>query len=317
MAPDGVQFAAGVPTNGVVFGQFNSRSSSGVGSLRLGDGQLTTIAPYRANTSGLYAIAVELPWVVWTQGESNTNFNDWTVRAWDQRTGIVAQLATSQRSDGSFVSGQPPTPAIVNGMAAWAQPVASPGAPIDNELRVRTLATGREVMLAHGTVSSPVFALDRLIWGRKSADGTFSFEAADPATMQLTALPSGLSEPGAIGSLAGSPTRLAWSSDALQEATVYDRGTNRRTVYRSPDINHYMQFLQLSAHYLLSYGGVTSTVIDLDTAGGFDVHGTVSGSDQTLVIEEPSRPASGKGDFVASRLTTFPTAALPPIPRCG
>lgn len=317
MAPDGVRFAAGVAASGVVFGQFNSRSSSGVGSLRLGDGQLTTIATYGPNASGLYAIAVELPWVVWTQGESNTNFNDWTVRAWDQRTGIVAQLSTSHRSDGSFVSGQPPTPAVVNGMAAWAQSVASPGAPIDNELRVRTLATGREIVLAHGTVSSPVFALGRLIWGRKSADGKFSFEAADPATMQLAVLPSGLSEPGPIGSLAGSPTRLAWSSDALQEATVYDQATNRRTVYRSPDINHYMQFLQLSAHYLLSYGGVTATVIDLDTAHSFDVNGTVSGSEQTLVIEEPSRPANGKGDFVASRLTAFPTAALPPIPRCG
>lgn len=313
--PEGVRFGPGAQAGDLVFGQFNSREASGIGFVRMSDGELSTIATYGPDTGGLYAMAAEWPWVVWTQGESKTNISNWTLRAWNQETGLLSQVATSSRADGSFVSGQPPIPVLLHGRLVWSQPLARSAVVPDAELRARDLVTGSQTVVATGVISSPVVALGRLIWAR-SVNGAFSLEAADQTTLERTALPSGLASPGAIAALAGSPTMLAWSTDVLQEVSVYDAATSRRVIYRSPDINHYLQFPQLAGHFVVAYGGVTSTVIDLETAAAFDVRGTVVGSSTSILIEEPSRPPSQKGEFVASRLTSIASDSAPAITGC-
>lgn len=82
-----------------------------------------------------------------------------------------------------------------------------------------------------------------------------------------------------------------------------------------PDIRHYLQFLQLAGRYLVWDSGMPSSVLDLETGGAFDVQGSLAGSEEMIVKEEPVGPAP-KGEFVASRVSSISLSAATAIPSC-
>lgn len=314
--PDGIRFGVGDPAaDGSYFGQYNSSQESGIGRVSAAAG-LLKIVRYPPKWGGLLGMAVDLPWVAWTQGESDTNAFDWTLQVWNAATDSVTAVATSHLPDGTFVFGQQPLPVLRGSMLSWAQPRPPSGTTNEAEVRVVELTTGRVTVLSSGRVSNPVFAGELLVWARRDEAGRYSFEAADAATLQRAALPAALAEPGSIMYLAGSRDLLAWSAEGLLQLAVWRIGSNQRREYTAPDIKHYFQFLGLADHFLFWYGGITSSILDLDTAAGFDVAGSVGGSDQFIAVERPTKPAA-KGEFVASQLARVATADAPPVPRCS
>ena len=316
LSPEGVRFGlASAASDGTVFGQYGSSQGSGIGSIGR-DGALTKLSQYETNVSGLNTLGADAAWVVWSQGDSATNMSDWSVRAFNQRTAATITLATSHLPDGTLLFGQQPLPVVRGVLAAWAQPQPLRGSVNESEVRVVDLTSGQVTVLTSGRVSSPVFAGPLLVWARRDQDGSrYSLEAVDPDTLKPVALPAPLSDPGSIVYLAGSSQHLAWSAEGLQQLTVWTFGSGQLRRYSAPDIKHYFQFLQLAGPYVLWYGGITSTVLDLDSNAGFDVGGTVAGSDQWLALEEPASPVA-KGEFASSRIARLSTATAPPI-RCG
>jgi hypothetical protein len=292
-------------------------SESGIGALDLSTGRLSKISPYARGVSGMGWMSVDLPWIVWEQGNSQTDPSDWSVLAWDRDTGERVTVATSRAPDGTNVFGQPPFPLVRGGVVTWAQPLPRRADYNEAEIRVFDLAKRTSTTLASGRVSSPVFAGPYMLWGTRTTDGKYAFSAVDADTLRAADLPARLRDPGPILYLAGSAKYLAWTSEDALAATVWTVGSGQYREYRAPDIRHLLQFPQLAGHYLMSYGGISSTVIDLDTGAGFDVAGSVAGSDDLIVKEESSRPGAGKGEIVASRLSSASLGTLPGIATCS
>ena len=98
LLPSGMRFGLGAPTLGgqIAFGQFDTGTESGIGSLDLGTGRFTRIVTWNAQASGMGWMAVDLPWVVWEQGNSQANLSDWSVDAWNRDTGARSTIATSR-----------------------------------------------------------------------------------------------------------------------------------------------------------------------------------------------------------------------------
>ena len=312
---DGVAFGLGLPGDGgVVIGQYNSAAESGIGQLSV-DG-LTKIVQYGPDVSGLAAMAMARSWVAWTQGESATNMSNWTLRVWNRDTRTSTTVASSRQPDGSFVAGQQPIPVVRDGLLAWAQPTGRTAGVNESEVRVLDLASGRVSTVASGRVSNPVFAGSWLVWGRRAQDGAYSFEAVDSMTLQKVELPAALRNPGSIAHLTGSARYLAWSAEGLLKVTVWEIGGSRGKQYDSPDIKHYLQFLQLAGHYLLWYGGITSSILDLETGAAFDVVGSVGGSEGSIAVEQPSATVS-KGAFASSRVSVVSMTDAPGVPKCS
>ncbi|MEK6227173.1 MAG: hypothetical protein AABM40_12890 [Chloroflexota bacterium] len=316
--PAGTRFGLGAPTisGQVAFGQFDTQSGSGIGSVDLTSGRMTRIATWDTQMSGMGWMAVELPWVVWEQGNSPANSSDWTVLAWNKDTGVTTTIATSLLPDGSFLFGQPPLPAIRHGIAVWAQPLPKRSDHNEAEIHVRELARGADTVIATGRVGAPIFAGRYLIWAQRDVAGSYSFQSVDADTLQPANLPARLRDPGPIVYVAGSSRYLAWSGDDSLEATVWAIDSGEFAKYRSPDLSHSFQFMQLADHYLLYYGGTSSTVLDLATGNGFDVAGSLAGSDQVIAKEEPSAPATQKAQVISSRISSVSLSAVGAIAPC-
>jgi len=317
--PGGTRFGLGAPTlaGQVAFGQFDTGTEDGIGSLDLATGRMTRVVTWSSQVSGMGWMAVELPWVVWEQGNSQANLSDWSVLAWNKDTGARSTIATSRLPDSTFLFGQPPYPSLRNGVVTWAQPLPRRGDVNESEIHARSLGTGRDAVLASGRVGAPVFAGRYLIWAHREADSRYSFQAVDAESLAPIDLPDRLRDPGPIVYVAGSAQFLAWSGEGSQTVTVWTVDSRAFVEYRSPDLNHSFQFMQLAGHYLLFYGGVASSILDLTTGAAFDVAGSLAGSDEKIAKEEPSVPIGQKGQLVASRISAVSLNRVGTIATCA
>jgi hypothetical protein len=313
ISPAGTYFGPGGILGGAAIGQFNSASESGIGRLDMTTGRLTTIAQFPGAAGGVGAMAVDPPWVVWEELDSQTNLGDWTIHVWNQRAGTGRLLATSRLSNGTYVTGQEPEPVVRNGVAAWAQPV-----PGQDHYKVRAvdLATGMVSTLDTGRVSSPVYAGPYLVWGKIDTAGRSLLRVADAENFRPAAIPGPLRDPGSLLYLAGSPQYLAWSSGDLNTLTVWPVGTGRLLRFTQSDSGHPFQFLQLTGHFVLWYTGTGSSVLDLQTGNAFDLAGSGAASAGAITVQEQLKQPP-KGSFASVRVSTLATAAMPAIRTCS
>jgi hypothetical protein len=315
--PGGVRFGPGGIAGGAAIGEFNTAAESGIGRLDFTTGRLATISRFPPGIGGMGAMAVDPPWVVWEELDSQTNLNDWSIHVWNLTSGTGWVLATSRLSNGNYVTGQQPLPVVRNGSGAWAQPVPGSGRYNVAQVRVADLSTGRVSTLDTGRVSSPVYAGRYLVWGKIDSAGRYHLRVVDAASYKPVITPGPLRNPGPILYLAGSPEYLAWSSGDLNTLTVWPAGTARLLKFTQSDSGHPFEFLQLAGHFVLWYTGNGSSVLDLRTGDAFDVRGSVAGSADAIAIEQPAGQPPTKGAIVSSRVSTLATAAMPGIRVCA
>jgi hypothetical protein len=316
MSPAGTYFGPGGILGGAAVGQYNSASETGIGRLDMTTGRLTTVARLPGSAGGMGAMAVDPPWVVWEELDSQTNLDDWTIHVWNQRTGTARLLATSRLSDGTYVHGQEPEPVVRNGVAAWAQPVQSPDRSGKAQVRAVNLATGAVRTLDTGQVSSPVFAGPYLVWGKIDNAGRYLLRVADAENFRPVAIPGPLRDPGSLFYLAGSPEYLAWSSDDLNTLTVWPVGTGQLLRFTQSNSGHPFQFLGLAGHFVLWYTGTGSSVLDLQTGNAFDIAGSGAASADAITVQEQLHQPP-KGSYASVRVSTLITAAMPAIRTCS
>jgi hypothetical protein len=316
-SPAGIAFGPGAVAAGAAFGQFSSATASGIGRLDLTTGKLTRISLYGPGAGGMGAIAVDAPWLVWEQLDSQTDLADWSIHVWNLVTRTGSVLARSPLAGGHHIAGQQPLPVVANATAAWAQPVPGSSGPGKAQIRVADLRTGRTRTLDTGRVSSPVYAGPYLVWATIDGSGRYQFRAVDAATLRPVQVPAILREPGTIGYLAGSPDYLAWSTQDLTSLTVWQVGSGRSVRLVPADARHHFQFLQLAGHFLLWYNGTSSSVMDLRTGAGFDLRGEVAGSPGAVVIARSVAAQAAKGGSAGSRVSTLKLTEATGIGGCG
>lgn len=316
--PEGMHFGLSNPSvvGMVVYGQFNTATTSGIARLDLESGRLEKLVNFAPGVSGTNSIAVSPPWLSWTLGNSKNSVFDWTVSAKNLDTGEVLTLAQSRGPDGSLLPGQQPTLALRGTTLAWSQALPGPLTKYSSEIHLFDLGSRSEKILASGLVSAPVYTGNLLIWGERDGAGAYSFKTVDATTLAPLPLPTALRNPASIIYLSGSRDRLAWTVEGLQEANVWRVGSDERRVYKTPDIKHYFQFMQFAGDYLLWYSGVDSAVMDLDSGALVDVDGSLAAGDDLIVMQQPVGPHV-KGEFVASRVSSARASALSRLGGCG
>ena len=77
--PEGTSFFVLAHEQDLAFGQYQTARGMGVGIVDLTTGRFTSAATLGANASGVGSLSVALPWVVWEQGDSATDFGRWGV----------------------------------------------------------------------------------------------------------------------------------------------------------------------------------------------------------------------------------------------
>lgn len=296
----------------------SSTGPSALDLIDLASGGRTRIVASTA--SGVGWLTMDLPWIVWQQGDSLYTLSDWSVHAWDQTTGTQKMLATSRLAGGGFAYGFMPFPLVHRGKAYWAQPLPRTEQNPRAELWMVDLASGRKTVLDTGTISSPVLAGSLLIWGRSESATNYYFRAVDIDTQRPATLPQQLSHNmPTIGYIAGSPEYLAWSGAGLGNRDLYywKVGTDQ-FFHGTFDSDHIVQFMQLAGHFLLWYTGTRSVVLDLTTGNGFDTQGELAGSADTIALGL-HRPVTKEPTPVPieTQLLWMPTASAPTITRCS
>lgn len=286
-----IQFAAMAVGPGMVFGYYRTGSAQGVARVDLATGSLDVISTLAPEASGLSWMSFADNWLVWTQGDSQTNLGQWSIHAWSLQSRAVLALTTSRLANGLYGSAPLAFPVVGHGYVAWAQPVQQ--SPLVGELRLYRLDTQQVMTLDSGRLSSPVFWGDNLVWARYATPAATkpTFRMVNADTLASTAPPSDLATPQDILYLAGSPSYLVWSSSQTT-LNVKRVGSAGWRTYSIPDNAHVLQFMTLAGHFLLWSGGQSNTVLDLDSAKGFDIPlpSGVAGTDKLLVI---SRMAAG------------------------
>jgi len=299
----------------VVYGQFNTATSTGIARLDLTSGLLEKLVTFAADVSGTNSIAVAPPWLIWTLGNSKNNVFDWTVSAKNLDTGELLTLAKSRAIDGSLLPGQQPTLAIRGTTVAWSQALPGPLTKYSSELHVFVLSARSEKILASGQVSAPVYAGNLLIWGERDGAGVYSFKTVDATTLASMPVPAALRDPASIIYLSGSKDNFAWTVEGLQEANIWQVGSAERRVYKTPDIKHYFQFMQFAGDYLLWYSGVSSAILDLTSGAIIDVDGSLAAGDDLIVMQQPVGPHV-KGEFVSSKVSAVRASTLSRLGGC-
>ena len=313
----GVRFGAGAIAGGVAYGQFNSAAHSGIGRLDFSTGRLTTILRFPAKAGGMGAMAIDPPWLVWEQTDSQTDLGDWSIHAWNLASGTGSVLATAPRLiNGDHILGYVPSPVLRNGSAAWAQPGLGSGG-YQAQVRVAKLATGKVSTLDTGHILLPVYAGPYLVWGKIDSAGRDSLRVVDANSFRPVATPGPLRNPGAISDLGGSPQYLAWSTENANILTVWPVGAARVLKFTQADSGHPFHFLQLAGHFLLWYTGSGSSVLDLRTGNAFDVQGALAASADAIAVDESTTQPVPKGSFAATRISTLAIADMPGILGCA
>jgi len=279
----------------------------------LTSGRSTRVATLDMTAAGTGAgatwLSVDLPWVVWTQGDSSYNGSDFSVHAWNQATGATSLLFTSRLGNGAFTYGFMPFPVVHHGFGYWAQPLPRTTQAPQAELRRVDLATGQATVLDTGSISSPVLAGTTLTWGRSESSGRYSFKAVNADTLRPATLPAQMTSDyqSTIGYLAASPEYVVWSGTGVGNQDLHAWKVDTNQLYHSAfDQKHLVQFMQAAGRILLWNTGTRSVVFDLQTGKGFDIKGALAGSSDVIAW------SSG-----GAQLQWMRTASAPPITTCG
>ena len=203
------------------------------------NGQLVHLRALLHPQSQVLAASADDTWVVWSEGDDQPNFFDWTLFAYNRQTGQVQQLAQAARAGGQPVPGGYPIPVVDAGHVIWGEALGPVGpSTLDNAVvRMEDLATGQVTTLAT-RAGIPNLAWPWALWGQFTStagtDGTGAIVITNLSTGQTEKLAQ---QPASI-SIAG--TSLAWDdiTSTLQtgsSTTVYlledfTKGTNAYVV---------------------------------------------------------------------------------------
>jgi hypothetical protein len=184
------------------FAAIYSRRFSGVGEIDARTSAVHKIKrfpqPGRDQANG----AFDGRWLVWSEYHSLSSVDDFTVWAWDSRTGRVRQIgAATRRPDGAFWSSPLRGPDVRAGIATWVQGVGPGGI---GAVHAYNLRTGRGMVVHRGHAQSS-FLLDRhrVAWPESPSPGAETrMRVASVATGKRLRVPRALRELRGISGLA-------------------------------------------------------------------------------------------------------------------
>jgi len=256
-------------------------------------------------------------WLVWAEYHSLTSLGDFTVWAWDSRSGRVTRIGAAKRSPGGeFWESPLRAPEALDGLATWVQGTGPGGFAA---VHVYDLRTGRGTIIHRGHAQgSFLFAGHRVGWPESPGPGRVTrMRAASALTGKRVAVPralraldgvSGLATDGHRIAYPNAPYRSIWWSPSLR------RKPRKMLNARSHD--HVDDSVQVGRRYvgfgiwprLFVADTKTHRYVQVAGHGGWIQVGAT-----TLLVAAGARK---KAVHPRLRIALVPLGKLPPIPAC-
>jgi hypothetical protein len=301
-----------------IFVEVYSPSFSGVGRIDATTGRLDRVKPFPDPRYTQAWGAFDGRWLVWNEYHGFDGFNDFTVWAWDSRSGDLRRLgAATPGRDGRFWDSPWRGADVRDGIATWVQGV---GPNQLGEVHAYNLRTGRDLVVRHGHPGG-AFLLDGhiVVWAEASAPGRRTrMDAASSLTGAAVRLPTALQ---GLRNVTGLQTdgheivypnasyKSLWWSPSL--------GAKPSEVVDTGHLQHVDNSVQVSGRYVAF--GIYPGVFVADTSLGRYVQVSTNGglafvSGRSLLVTHGPRK---KVLHAILRMSVVRLRDLPPMPACS
>ena len=255
--------------------------------------------------------------LVWAEYHSLTSVGDFTVWAWDSRSGRVTQIGAATRSpDGEFWESPLRAPHVRDGIATWVQGTGPDGMAA---VHVYDLRTGRGVVVHRGRAQgSFLVARHRVAWPESPAPGLMTrIRAASALTGRRVDVPRALRTLHGVSGLATDGHRIAYP-DAQYRSIRWSPSLRRkpREVLTAHPGDHIDDSVQIGRRYVgfgiwprLYVADVKARrYVQVGRRGGWT---RVDGTTLLVAFGSPRKVIHPR-----LRIAVVPLGKLPPIPAC-
>jgi hypothetical protein len=299
-----------------VFGGLKLEDWSGVVSVTP-QGSTTRIRAFdNPATDGVIGGAFDGRWLVWSEGHSSTDWNDWDIRAWDSTSGQVIDIAAAPRVGGATVQGPFVMPVVSQGKAAWVQANQSG----QGEAHLYSLAERQDRVLSEGNAGPPVvFWGSSLIWQELDIPGQLGHLAmADVTTGEQLPPPEPLASVRHLGSLAASNELVAWTGD-LHSLSIWRPGEPEARQIFTADMGDGVDWIAIAGDLVTWGGAETQWAADLRSRSVTRLtqqYGWRYTNGNALLVTQPIAEMAQTKGYV-SEVEVVDATRLPPLPACG
>jgi hypothetical protein len=298
------------------FATITTPAFSGVARIQAPTGQVTPIKPFPDADNDQAGGAFDGRWLVWREYHSLSNFDDFTVWAWDSQTGSLRKIgAAKQGPDGKFWPSGWRNPDVNNGVATWEQGSGRQGA---GEIHVFHLATGPDRVVRRGHPQGPFFVgRTTIVWPESARPGaTTVLRGINATTGARTALPKALRAIRGVSALVTDGRAIAYPSSGFT------------SLWWSPSLSHapsrivtagYGDYIdnsvQIAGRYFLFGIAPHTYLADAATHRYIEISAGGWGRlDAKALVLLPA--SSKKARHEVTDVLFLPVASLPPVPIC-
>jgi len=255
-------------------------------------------------------------WLVWSEYHSLTSLDDFTIWAWDSRSGRVTQIGAAARSANGFWESPLRGPDALDGVATWVQGIGPDGL---EAVHVYNLRTGHGMIIHRGHAqSSFLFARHLVGWPESARPGRLtSIRVASALTGKRREAPRALRTLRGVSGLAIDGRRIAYP-DAEYRSLWWSPSLRRkpREIVSARRHNPIDDSVHISGRYIGFGIWPRLYVADTQTRRYLQVGhqgGCVQLDGTTLLIGFGSPK---KVIHPLLRIAVVPLGRLPPIPAC-
>ena len=300
------------------FAAIYSAGFSGVAEIDARTSALRRIKPFPDAVEDQADGAFDGRWLVWAESHSLTDPGDFTVWAWDSRSGRLTQIGAATRSaSGAFWEGPLRAPDARGGIATWAQGIGPGGT---TAVHVYDLRAGHGTVIRRGHAQgSFLLARHRVGWPESPRPGRVTrMHVASAATGKRVEVPRGLDGLRGVSGLATDGHRIAYPTAAY--GSIWWSPALRRKpheILAAPSPGHVDDSVRIGGRYIGF--GIWPRLFVADTTARRYVrvarHGgwTLLDSRALLVVFGSTR----KAIHPRLRVAFVRLRALPPLPACG
>jgi hypothetical protein len=258
-------------------------------------------------------------WLVWDEYRGFESFDDFTVWAWDSRTGGVRQIGTAARApDGRLWQSPWRQPDVRSGIATWTQGSGPDGL---TEVHAYDLRTGEDRVLRSGHAQGSFLLRNHVVaWPESPSPGAATrLDAASAVTGRRLPTPRALRAVRGVSGLATDGGGIAYP-DALYRSLWWSPAldaTPDRIVATKHSYDHIDNSVQIGGRYV-GFGieprvfvGDTRTrrYVQIAAHGGWT---RLDGSSLLVLYATGSKELDARAPIAFVRLRD-----LPPIPACS
>lgn len=300
------------------FAAVYSRRFTGVAEIDAGTDAISHIKPFPDPAADQADGAFDGRWLVWSEYHSLASSGDFTIWAWDSRSGRLTRIGAATRSsNGQFWESPLRAPDVLRGIATWVQGSGPGGA---TAVHVYDLRAGHGTVIHRGHAQgSLLLARHRVAWPESARPGRLTrMHVASALTGRRIRVPRALRRLRGVSDLVTDGRRIAYPTAAYR-SIWWSPSLRRkpREILTAPSPGHLDDSVRIGGRYIGF--GIWPRLFVADTTTRRYVrvarHGGWTLLDRTtlLVVFGSTR----KSIHPHLRVAFVRLDTLPPVPACA